>query len=98
MSEIQEWKRNLPSYITWDIDTLTYKGKGTIIYAGMFGEGKYVYLSNDGEAIVGEYENAVPHIGVASFLPKIKMKLGENICEAFVNLEGYLGISFMLNL
>jgi hypothetical protein len=98
--EFKSWSdRTKLSERGWQSDDIHngQKGRDLLLYKGG-SSGTYIRVTQDGTAEVGEYSDAVPHIGEAMFLKKHSNKLSSNLDDAFGRLCERLGIGFLLEL
>lgn len=96
--EFNNWKKETEgSKHHWQVDEVTKRNRGVLlIYIG--GEnGKYIEVTPDGQATVGKYEGAVPHIGEALFVPLHARKFASQD-QAMAALIEKAGLAFLLDL
>ena len=81
--EYKLWKTiTRMSYFDWQIDLITLHNKNEYFFYKGGQAGAFISITADGIATIGLYEDAIPHIGEATFRDVHKSKVAENVVAA----------------
>lgn len=85
------------SEMVWICDRVTLHNRSEyLLYKG--GEnGIYLRITKEGQAEMGFYEGALPHIGEAIFMPRFSKKVGESHLSALSAISRVMNLPELLN-
>jgi hypothetical protein len=92
--EFEKWKRITEvSENNWLFDPIVSANTpgSHLIYKGGF-NGGYVWIEPNGEACIGTYQGAIPHIGEAMFTPLYSNRVADTGDEALAIVCDKLGL------
>ena len=77
----------------WLRDEVTFHNRGEMLFYRGGERGIYIWIYRDGTLSCGTYEDAVPHIGEATF-KQTYSKIFQSQAEAFARVQATLGPAF----
>lgn len=81
----------------WKIDPVSLANGRALFHYGK-PDGVYVMIEETGEASFGYFEDALPHIGEATFTELRRAKLGKSLASALPEALKRLELPFLLSL
>ncbi|MDO4562511.1 MAG: hypothetical protein Q4C12_01620 [Clostridia bacterium] len=97
-TEFEHWQKVMDSSkYRWVEDVVArHNGHGSLYYTG--GEdGIYMRISAEGKLTIGEYKDAFPHIGEATFIPKAEHQY-DSYSKAFEAACKLGGVQFLADM